>query len=134
MMIEIINSHNQERLNEKLTSVRERSIAFDADLMRTVGAIVNDVRVRGDEALIEYSARFDGCVMELSELRIGEEELRRIASQVEVNVQEARREAISNIRRFQEHEQQHSWEIGTEHGVRLGQRITAIEHVGLYVP
>src|SRR6266542_6761121 len=105
-MIEIINSHNQKRLNEKLTSVRERSIALDADLMRTVRAIINYVRLRGDEALIEYNARFDGCVMEQSELRIGEEELWRIASEVEANVLEAQREAINNVKRFHEHERQ----------------------------
>src|SRR5258707_70864 len=95
-MIEIISSNNQERLNAKLKSVRERSIALDADLMRTVGAIINDVRVRGDEALIEYNARFDGCVMEQCGLRIGEEELRRIASGVEGKVLEEMREAINN--------------------------------------
>lgn len=133
-MIEIIKSDNQERLNAKLTSVRERSIALDADLMSTVGAIINDVRVRGDEALIEHNARFDGCVMEPSELRIGEAELRRIASGAEANVLEALRGAISNVKRFHEHERQESWEIETEYGVRLGQRITAIDCVGLYVP
>jgi histidinol dehydrogenase len=134
MMIEIINSNNQERLNEKLTSVRERSIALDADLMRTVGAIINDVSVRGDAALIEYNERFDGCVMEQSELRIGEEELRRIAASVDANVLEALREAIKNVKRFHEHQRQESWKIETENGVRLGERITPIERAGLYVP
>jgi histidinol dehydrogenase len=133
-MIEIINSHNAARLNEKLTSVRERSIALDADLMRTVEAIINDVRVRGDEALIEYNARFDGCVMDKSDLRIGEDEMRRIAANVDANVLEALREAIGNVRQFHEHERQESWMIETEYGVRLGQRIAPIERVGLYVP
>ena len=133
-MIEIINSNNQERLNQKLKSVGERSIALDADLMSTVGAIINDVRVRGDEALIEYNARFDGCVMQPSKLRISEEELRRIASGVEGNVLEALREAINNVKRFHEHERQESWKIETENGVRLAQRVTPIERVGLYVP
>jgi len=133
-MIEIINSNNQERLNEKLKSVRQRSIALDADLMRTVGAIINDVSVRGDAALIEYNERFDGCVMEQSELRIGEEELRRIAASVDANVLEALREAIKNVKRFHEHQRQESWKIETENGVRLGERITPIERAGLYVP
>ena len=133
-MVEIINSHNAERLNAKLTSVRERSIALDADLMSTVEAIINDVRVRGDDALIEYSARFDGCVMQPSELRIDEEELRRIASGVDANELEALRQAIGNVRRFHEHERQESWEIESAHGVRMGQRIMPIERVGLYVP
>ena len=132
-MIEII-IHNQERLAEKLNRVRDRSISLDADLMNTVEAIINDIRVRGDDALIEYSARFDGCVMQPSELRIDEEELRRIASGVEANVLEALRQAIGNVRRFHEHERQESWEIESDNGVRMGQRITPIERVGLYVP
>lgn len=133
-MIEVINSYNPQRLTAKLKSVRERSIALDADLANAVGAIINEVRVRGDEALIEYSALFDGCVMQPSELRIDEEELRRIASGAEANVLEALREAIGNVRRFHEHERLESWEIKTANGVRMGQRITPIERVGLYVP
>lgn len=132
-MIEII-SHNQERLVEKLNRVRGRSITLDAELMSTVGSIINDVRVRGDAALIEYNARFDGCVMDQSDLRIGEDKLRRIAAKVDANVLDALREAIDNVRQFHEHERQESWQIETEYGVRLGQRLTPIERVGLYVP
>src|SRR5437016_1244704 len=102
--------------------------------MSQVGSIIDDVRGRGDAALIDYAARFDGYVMQASELRVGEEELRRIASNVDPNVLEALREAISNVRRFHEYERQETWEIETENGVRLGQRVTPIECVGLYVP
>jgi histidinol dehydrogenase len=133
-MIEVINSHDQERLADKLQCIRNRNIALDSDLMSQVRSIIDDVRVRGDAALIDYAAQFDGCAMQPFELRISEEELRHIASTVERNVLEALREAIGNVRRFHEHERQHSWEIETEHGVRLGQRITPIQHVGLYVP
>lgn len=133
-MIEVINSHDQERLAGKLQRIRERNVALDADLMSQVRSIIDDVRVRGDAALIDYAAKFDGCAMQPSELRISGEELQHIASTVERNVLEALREAICNVRRFHEHEQHHSWEIETGHGVRLGQRITPIERVGLYVP
>jgi histidinol dehydrogenase len=133
-MIEVINSHDQERLANKLQRIRKRNVALDSDLMSQVRSIIDDVRVRGDAALIDYSAQFDGCAMQPFELRIGEEELQDIASTVERNVLEALREAIRNVKRFHEHERQHSWEIETEHGVRLGQRITPIQRVGLYVP
>ena len=133
-MIEVIGSHDKERRAAKLERIRERSIVLDADLMSQVGSIISEVRRRGDAALIDYAARFDGFVMQPSELRIGEEELRRIAANVDARVLEALREAISNVRRFHEHERQESWEIETAYGVRLGQRITPIERVGLYVP
>jgi len=133
-VIEIIGSHDKERRAAKLERIRERNVTLDPDLMSQVGSIIDDVHGRGDAALIDYAARFDGYVMQASELRVGEEELLRIASNVDANVLEALREAISNIRRFHEHERQESWEIETEYGVRLGQRITPVERVGLYVP
>ncbi len=133
-MIEVIGSHDKERRAAKLERVRQRNVVLDADLMKQVGSIIDGVRVRGDAAIINYAEQFDGCTMQPSELQIGAEELRRIAANVDANVLEALREAISNVRRFHEHERQESWEIETEYGVRLGQRITPIERVGLYVP
>jgi len=133
-VIEVIGSHDKERRAAKLARVRQRNVVLDADLMKQVGSIIDGVRVRGDAAIINYAEQFDGCTMQPSELQIGAEELRRIAANVDANVLEALREAISNVRRFHEHERQESWEIETEYGVRLGQRITPIERVGLYVP
>jgi histidinol dehydrogenase len=133
-VIEIIDSHDTERLAAKLARVRARSVVLDADLISQVQSIIDEVRRRGDAALIDYANRFDGCVMQESELRIGEDELDRIAANADANVVEALREAIGNVRRFHEYELQESWEIETEDGVRLGQRITPIERAGLYVP
>ena len=133
-MIEVIRSHDKERLAAKLARVRERNVVLDADLMSQVQSIIDEVRRRGDAALIDYANRFDGCVMQESELRIGEDELDRIAANADASVVEALREAIGHVRRFHEYELQESWEIETEDGVRLGQRITPIERAGLYVP
>lgn len=133
-MIEIIGSHDKERLGAKLERIRLRKVVLDSDLMKEVSSIIDEVRLRGDRALIDYAVRFDGCVMQSAELRIGEDELRQIAAKVDANVLEALCEAIDNVWRFHEHERQESWEIETEHGGRAGQRLTPIERVGLYVP
>lgn len=133
-MIEVIGSHDKERLAAKLARIRNRSVVLDTDLMNQVESILDEVRRRGDAALIDYAARFDGCVMQASELRIGEDELGQIAANADTSVVEALKDAIGNVRRFHEYERQESWEIETEDGVRLGQRVTPIERVGLYVP
>jgi len=133
-MIEIIHSRETERLGAKLARIRERSVALDADLMNRVGSIIQDVRDRGDAALIEYSARFDGCVMSAAELRVSEETLQRSAARVDGQVLEALREAIRRVRAFHESERQDSWEVETESGVRFGQRLTPVQRAGLYVP
>jgi histidinol dehydrogenase len=133
-VIEVINAHDQKRLASRLARIRERNVALDANLMSQVGTIIDAVRRGGDAALIDYAAQFDGCAMQSSELRLSEDELRQIASPADASVLAALRESIRNVRHFHEHELQDSWEIEAADGVRLGQRITAIERVGLYVP
>ena len=109
-----------------------RSITFDAELMSLVGAIIEDVRARGDAALIDYTKRFDR--VELKELRVSEEELRRCAARTDERVRRALREAIENVREFHQRQVEESWTIDSREGVQLGQRITPLERVGLYVP
>lgn len=133
-MIEVLHSHERERLRNRLESLRERNVALDADLMRQVESIVEDVRTRGDAALVDYAAQFDAYDQTVSELRVRGEALEHTASLAEPKVVDALAAAIRNVRRFHEHERQLSWEVVTEPGVRLGQRIKPIDSVGMYVP
>ena len=111
-----------------------RSVAIDAELLRFVASIVDDVRTRGDRALIEFAERFDGVELSLSELRIGEDKLRQFAEGADGRVVEALRQAIRNVRVFHERQLEKSWTIEPVEGVLLGQRITPLDRVGLYVP
>jgi histidinol dehydrogenase len=133
-VIEIIHSRDETVLAGKLRRIRERNVATDAGLMFEVAAIIQDVRNRGDAALIDYTTRFDGFAIQASDLRVSEKTLRDIASTVESQVLEALREAIRRVRFFHEFERQRSWEVELPEGVRMGQRIIAIESAGLYVP
>jgi histidinol dehydrogenase len=133
-VIEVIASREKDRLAGTLARIRGRNVALDANLLSEVSAIMQEVRARGDAALIEYAARFDGCVLQPAELRVDEEALRRTAARVESRVLEAIRESIRRVRAFHEFERQQSWLMEAERGVVLGQRITAIERAGLYVP
>ncbi|MCP9496197.1 MAG: histidinol dehydrogenase [Pyrinomonadaceae bacterium MAG19_C2-C3] len=133
-MIEIIARTDYQRRREILTRTRARSVALDADLMRFVTGIIEDVRTRGDRALIELTRRFDNVELEASQLRVNEQTLRESAARVAPDVIEALREAIMRIKRFHEHERQASWNIEPVAGVRLGQRFSPISAAGLYVP
>ena len=133
-MIEIILSADKERRLSKLRRIAGRNVVLDEELMNTVAAIIDGVRRRGDVALIEYTARFDGVALQSNRLRLDEESLRVSAARVDGNVLEALRESIKRVRAFHEQERQQSWEIEPARGVRLGQRITPIERAGLYVP
>jgi len=133
-VIEIIRSQEKERLAGRLQAIRDRNVALDEGLVGEVAAIIRDVRARGDAALIDYNARFDGVQMRPSELRVPEATLHRSASQVDSFVLESLRAAIRNVRTFHEHQREESWEITTAEGIRLGQRINPIARAGLYVP
>lgn len=131
-MIRIIRQTERDALDDMLKRLEARSVAFDPELMNVVSSIVADVRARGDEALIDYTERFDR--IQLKELRIDEQTLNRSADKVDRRVLEALREAIRNVRAFHQHQVEQSWEVSPVDGVRLGQRITPLESVGLYVP
>ncbi|HKN85132.1 MAG TPA: histidinol dehydrogenase, partial [Pyrinomonadaceae bacterium] len=120
------------KIEELMRRLAARSVVLDAELMKLVSSIIEDVRTRGDEALIDYAAQFDG--VELKELRVSEEELRRSAEGVDERVLMALRQAIRNVRRFHQRQVEDSWTITPAAGVELGQRITPLDRVGLYVP
>jgi histidinol dehydrogenase len=111
-----------------------RAVALDAGLMKLVTSIIDDVRQRGDQALIDYTAKFDNVDLKPSELRITEAELRRAATGIDERVLAALREAIRNVRTFHQRQVEESWTIAPADGVQLGQKITPLERVGLYVP
>src|SRR5688572_4608533 len=126
-LLRTIRGSDRQALAEWLSHLAARSVALDADLMRLVTSIVDDVRTRGDEALIDYTARFDNVKLKRSELRIAKEELRRVAAKVDDRVLEALRHAIRNVREFHKRQVEESWTIEPAPGVRLGQRITPLE-------
>ena len=117
-----------------LDHLAARSVALDAELMKLVASIIDDVRVRGDEALIDYGARFDRVELKKSELRIGRDDLERYSEGVDDDVRQALRLAIANVKAFHERQVEQSWTFNPAVGVELGQRITPLESVGLYVP
>jgi histidinol dehydrogenase len=133
-VIEIIRSQDKEKLAARLQAIRDRSVVLDEVLGNEVAAIIRDVRTRGDAALIDHTARFDGMQLQASELRVSEGTLRRSAQRVDSLVLESLREAIRNVRAFHERQVEESWEMNPAAGVRLGQRISPIARAGLYVP
>jgi len=133
-MIRILETADRQGRKELLAGLRDRSVVFDSELLDSVSQIINQVRRRGDDALVEYAARFDAVDLNASQLRITTEQLRRSAENVSAEVLSALRQAIKNVRIFHERQREESWTIVEGDGSKLGQRITPIESVGLYVP
>lgn len=133
-MIEVIEAKQKECRQEKLARIGARNVALDRELIARVEQIIDDVRARGDAAVIDYTRQFDHVELTPSELRIDKEVLQAAAQRVDRAVLEALREAIRRIRRFHEYQREESWQVTIENSVRLGQRLTPIERAGLYVP
>jgi histidinol dehydrogenase len=93
--------------------------------------IVADVRERGDEALLEYTERFDG--VRPNPIRIPSEEIREARDVLSPKIKESLRVAIENVRFFHEQELDRSWETNRD-GATIGQRVRPLRRAGLYVP
>jgi histidinol dehydrogenase len=130
----IIRQSDRQDLKEFRARLEARCVALDAELLKLVQSIVEEVRSRGDRALIEYTKRFDNLELTQPELRITNDELRRFAEPTDERVLVALRQAICNVRAFHERQIERSWNISPSDGVQLGQRIMPLDSVGLYVP
>ena len=99
-----------------------------------VDAILKDVRERGDEALFGYTERFDHIRLTQDTIAVTEGEIREAYDLADPDLIDVIRKALVNIRSFHEKQVRQSWFTETSEGTILGQRITPLERVGVYVP
>ncbi len=104
----------------------------EADVAAIVADIIADVKENGDTAVKAYCAKFDKA--ELTSLEVTPEEIQEAISQVEPEFLDILREAAENIRSFHSRQARNSFVIADKPGIVLGQKITPIEKVGVYVP
>lgn len=104
----------------------------EADVAAIVADIIADVKENGDTAVKAYCAKFDKA--ELTSLEVTPEEIQAAVSQVEPEFLDILREAAENIRAFHSRQVRNSFVIADKPGIVLGQKITPIEKVGVYVP
>mgnify|MGYP005869821173 CR=1 FL=1 len=109
--------------------------SVDPEVTRRAEAIVLDVRSRGDEAVLEYTNRFDRMnVSSMDELMISAEEMKAALDGLPADQREALIAAADRIREFHENEKLESFSVTDPLGNRLGLRVTPVDSVGLYVP
>jgi len=113
----------------------ERAQSLDPKIEATVRDIVADVRARGDAALLEYTRRFDRReVANAAELEIPRARLREVARTLTKEQYEALANAAERVRAYHERQRIESWSYAEPDGTVLGQQVTPLERVGLYVP
>ena len=119
----------------ELDALTRYESAQDDVIASRAADIIADVRKRGDVAVLEYTARFDGVhAAGIEQLEVGGEELQRALAELPTAQASALRAAAARIRAFHERQAAGSWEYTEPDGTVLGQRVTALDRVGLYVP
>lgn len=109
--------------------------AQDASIETVCRDILHAVRQRGDEALLEFTQRFDGLsVTHATELEISQEVLQKALDDLPADQRHALEVAAQRIRQYHEHQRGQSWTYTEDDGTVLGQKITPLDRVGLYVP
>jgi len=119
------------KLEEKLLAARHRR---DARAEAVSSRIVGDVRRRGDAALFAWTRRLDEIRLTPKTLWVTASERRAAARAVPKELRSALEHAARNIRRVAEEQLPRSWSIAVEPGVRVGQRVSAIDTIGCYIP
>jgi histidinol dehydrogenase len=118
-----------------LTTLLDWESASNPTVAETVAKVLAKVRAEGDAALLEFTRQFDGWEPEsAAALEIPRSRIQAALDNIDVDVREALETAAERIRVYHQHQCQESWSYREADGTLLGQQITALERVGLYVP
>ena len=120
---------------QQLKDLQAFETAQDPKVDQIVADICHDVQTRGDAAVIEYTNRFDGMsATSMADLTLSQAELKAAFERLPENVQVALTTAARRIEDYHQHQKQSSWQYTDADGTVLGQQITALDRVGIYVP
>jgi len=121
--------------DSRFSAILSRSADTSAEVLETVRTIINEVRSRGDQALLEYTNRFDRLGLHgTAALEIGPAELDAAVAQVPADDLAALQLAVERVGRFHEKQKQQTWISTEESDILLGQKVTPLNRVGIYVP
>lgn len=118
--------------NEQKALLTRPAIAASTNISAAVTQIIEQVKARGDSALIEFSQRFDKTA--ISTIRVSQDAVEQAATRLDDNIKIAMQTAIGNIRRFHEAQKPAAIQVETQPGVVCQQITRPIDSVGLYIP
>lgn len=129
-----IVSYPTEPLDDKLLAILGRRLGVADDVDEAVRGVLSQVRARGDEAVVEYTQRFDGVAVGSQGYRMTAPALAKALEALDDSLRAAVEEAAANIRAFHEHQRDTSWFVEDGDGVLLGKKVTPIDRLGICVP
>jgi len=128
-------SSQQRDFNTQLSSLLSWDSVSNKDVIKTVEEIINTIRSKGDKALIDYSVKFDGVkAKSIADLMISQVELEKSFNDLSDKQKNAITIAAERVKSYHLKQKQQTWSYTEEDGTMLGQKITPLDRVGLYVP
>lgn len=131
MRILTLDENSKQNL---LNDLLKRSPNHYGTYMDSVNEIIENVRAKGDEAVFDYTKRFDGADINASNIRVTKEEIDEAYKLVDPELVAVIRKALVNIREYHEKQRQYSWFDSKPNGTMLGQKVTPLAAAGVYVP
>ena len=126
---------NANDFSSELETLLAWESVSDTKVQTIVTDILSDVKTRGDAAVIEYSNRFDHLQVEnMDQLELNQEQLEEALSTLPADQRQALLAAADRVRKYHDKQKQDSWQYTEEDGTLLGQKVTPLDRVGIYVP
>ena len=125
---------DKETKSNILEDLLKRSPNSYGEFEDRVAAIISEVRKNKDAAIFSYTKQFDGAEISADNLVVTEEEIKEAYDTVDPTLLAVIRKALVNIREYHEKQRQYSWFDSKENGIILGQKVTPLQRVGVYVP
>ena len=119
---------------QQFTALLAGNIEPDAEVISSVQKIISDIRQHGDTALVEYTNRFDHRNVGSTDLEITKAALQSAVDEIAPELKAALETSAERIRDFHERQKQESWMYEDKYGNTLGQQVTSLDRVGVYVP
>lgn len=125
---------NEDSIKDILANLIKRSPSQFTEQEQAVNDILQNIRENGDKALFEYTEKFDGVKINEKNIKVTQEEIEEAYGQVDDELLRVIRRAMANIREYHELQKQNSWIETKPDGTILGQKVTPLQRVGVYVP
>jgi len=120
--------------SKELLKLYNRGFDIKKSVREKVSNIIEDVRLRGDDALVKYTRRFDNVKLKSRQLKVSAGEINGAYQDMDPGLVSSFKIAIENITQFYKKQLKKSWKIKNKDGIMLGERITPLESVGIYIP
>ena len=125
---------NENTRKDILSNLLKRSPNSYGEYEGRVSAIIDDIKSRRDEAVFEYTKKVDGYDLNADNIIVTEDEIKAAYEEIDAGLVEIIRKALVNIRNYHAKQKRNSWFDATPDGTILGQKITPLARVGVYVP